>query len=313
MTTPTYAYNASAVGLGGVIHQGRKTTVVPSIASVCLASAGGEAYNSVDNYDRDDIAFTRAQTRVSGYATPIAGNLGARRFFTYADVLVSNLRIFDRIRIAFMQATVTSSRDVVSPDPFTELCPDQSRFNVRLFYHGVEIDGEEVAPDVDMELCHAGSYADTLRVLRGHPDLAPAIRQIVEEFDAPEAMDLDARNRRHKPAVNAPLVTVRGKGTGNRVDLRKFGRARFGELLIKPDRQRVSLLRLSLDSNWSPQRPLDFIEEPLPEPQVQSLQLAADTTTASSEQTTSDGDGDGGGGSLSSDGGSNGVPIWPVP
>ncbi|HYR30066.1 MAG TPA: hypothetical protein VEU30_16470 [Thermoanaerobaculia bacterium] len=304
---PTYAYNASAQALGGTIRQGKRTTVVPTIASVCLASAGGEASNSVENYFRDDISFTRAQTRVSGYSSAVKGDAGARRYFTYADVLLTNLQVFERMKINFMQATVTSERTIASNDPELELRPDLSRFTIRLFYHGIEADGDEVVPDVDIELCHAGSYADFLRLLvEKQAELPEETQKLLgslsggltkQSADSPQ------------PAINAPLVKIKMKDEtmvrGNRVTLPNFGRARFGEVLVKPDRQRVTLLRLTLDSDWEKTpNGRKFREE-------ETVVLKADAE-ARETFTFAPGRGDGDGGAMSTgDSASNGIPIWP--
>lgn len=304
---PSYAYNASAAALGGVITNKKgRCTVIPTVASVCLSTAGGEASNSVENYCRDDISFAHAQTRVSGYSTCVKGSAGGRRYLTYADVLVSKLQVFERMKVNFMQATVMSERVIESGNPLLELVPDLSRFSIRLFYHGVEIDGEEVVPDVDLELCHAGSYADFLRLLPSRMnDLPDETRQLLTALSgaapcdaepADEYITVGKDHRPHNPPVNVPLLSLRGnekKIDGNRVNVPEFGRARFGEAIIKPDRQRVSLIRLSLDSDWSKTPPYD----------EQRVALKAEGVAA---------EGDGGGGSASSgDSGSNGVPIWP--
>lgn len=305
---PTYAYNASAQALGGTIRQGKRTTVVPTIASVCLASAGGEASNSVENYFRDDISFTRAQTRVSGYSSGVKGDAGARRYFTYADVLLTNLQVFERVKINFMQATVTSERTIGTNEPEIELQPDRSRFTIRLFYHGIEADGEEVVPDVDIELCHAGSYADFLRLLvEKQAELPEETQRLLGSLGGGKLTKSDGDAR--LPAINAPLVKVKMKDEklvkGNRVALPNFGRARFGEVLVKPDRQRVTLVRLTLDSDWQKT------------PNGRKFRDDADVVLKASaedreEFSLAPGRGDGEGGALSSgDSASNGVPIWP--
>lgn len=308
---PSYAYNASAIGLGGVIRKGKRTTVLPTVASVCLASAGGEATNVVDNYFRDDISFTRAQTRVSGYSTAIKGNLHGRRFFTYADVMLTNLQVFDRLKINFMQATVTSTREVAGDrDAVDELAPDQSRFTIRVFYHGIELDGDDVQPDVDVELCHSGSYADFVKLLSERDDLPEETRKLIDSVKgSAEKNELAKNGLSNRPAINGPLLRMHGRDNakGNKVDLPMFGRARFGEALVKPDRQRISLLRLNLDSDWV-KKPLKSKTEGEEILVLRDAVVAGDEPPIAGVAAFSDGLG----GNLSSgDSGSNGVPIWP--
>ena len=285
MSLPSYAYNASAIGLGGIIRRGKRTTIIPTIGSVCLASAGGEGSNTVEYYDRDGISFTRAQTRVGGYSVKKGAGY---RHSTFAEVLLLNLRIFDRLSIARMQAVVLSTRDIESDDPAEQLVPDQTRFSVKLLYHGVEIDGEEFEPAVDTELCESQSYDNFTRILRGRrPQLLETTQKVL---DAQAAMPYGA------PPVAGPLVSFPGNGVAkaNRFPIQGFGHARFGDLIVKQDRQRVSLLRMNLDSGWSPRRPST---------KLPVLKAAAAFTTQSM--------GDGEGGAVTTgDSGSNGVPIW---
>lgn len=319
----SYSYNASAIGLGGVIRKGRCTTVVPTVASVCLASAGGEASNSVENYCRDGISFSRAESRVAGYS---GSGEGVRRHYTYADVFISNLQIFDRLKIALMQATVTSTRDIDSENASLELYPDRTRFSLRVIYRGIEIDGQEVVPDIDWDLCHAETYDNFTRLLKtrahiplemqnllGHGDgtalrtaAAPAgvidaetaATEIIRRPQQPPRVDVP----RDRPPVSGPLVNFRGNG--NKLQVPKFGHAKFADVVVKPDRQRVSLLRLNLDSNWVPSLPAG---EPRFSFAAHALTDSSPTFTVASNSEASDGDG----GSVSSgDGGSNGVPIW---
>ncbi len=320
---PSYAYNASAAALGGVITRKGRSTVVPTIGSVSLSMAGGEASNSVENYYRDDISFAHAQTRVSGYSTSVRGSRLSRRYLTYADVLITKLQVFDRMKINFMQATVMSERVIETGNPLLELVPDLSRFSIRLFYHGVEIDGEEVVPDVDLELCHAGTYADFLRLLPSRMDELPddtqeffgALSGESREVEAPDEILTVGKGRRpQNPPVNVPLLSLRGNGRdkdkemvkGNRVHVPRFGRARFGDAIVKPDRQRVSLISLTLDSNWSTTPPRDERFES--EPQSVAFKAEGEQQFALREPDDLAG---GGGAIRSGDSGSNGVPIWP--
>jgi hypothetical protein len=321
---PSYAYNASAAALGGVITRKGRSTVVPTIGSVCLSMAGGEASNSVENYHRDDISFAHAQTRVSGYSTSVRGSRLSRRYLTYADVLISKLQVFDRMKINFMQATVMSERVIETGDPLLELVPDLSRFSIRLFYHGVEIDGEEVLPDVDLELCHAGSYADFLRLLPSRMGETPddtqeffeALRGESREAEGPdEIVTVGKRRRPENPPVNVPLLSLRGNGKdkdkikGNRVKVPSFGRARFGDAIVKPDRQRVSLINLNLDSDWSTTPPRDERFES--EPQSVTFKAEGEQQFAVLRDPVAAPDDGGGGAIRSGDSGSNGVPVWP--
>lgn len=295
---PSYAFNASAVGLGGIIRKNGRTTVLPTMASVCLASAGGEASNRVDDYSRDGISFTRAETRVGGYTTKIDGGV---RHSTFSEVLLLNLKFFERISIARAQAIVTSTRDITSDDPAQELVADRTQFWVKLLYHGVEIDGDEYDTEIDTELCDATSYKHFAELLgRRGPKLLPETQEV-----------LAANVLQNHAPVNAPLVGFakeKRNAQANKVDVEAFGRVRFGDFIVKPDRRRVSLVRLTLDGNWVPELPSHRRRRVV----QASVQADAKASILADHQTghfQSEEPGDGG--SASSDNGSNGVPIYP--
>ena len=290
---PSYAFNANAAGFGGVIRQGNRTTVIPTLASVSLSSAGGEAEDSISYYDRDGISFTRAQTRAGGYTTRREDGL---RHSTFTEVLLLNLRIFDRIAIARMQAVLTSTRDLMFGNPVAQLVPDRTQFWSKLIYHGVEIDGKEIDLDIDDELCESMTYQDFFdRVNKREPKLLAEPEG--EEFAARE------KDKLLRQTLNAGLTKVKNpKARGHVVDVDDFGRARFGDIIVKPDRRRLSLVRLTLDSDWKGNRGQGN----------GGKHRAVDASPLASVTLASTHEGDGGGGSVTSgDNGSNGVPIWP--
>jgi hypothetical protein len=310
---PSYAFNASAIALGGVLRKGNASTVVPTIGSVSLASAGGEAENTVDNYFRDDISLLHASTRVSGYWTALPG--GLRRYSTYSEVTLKNLKVFNRLEVGYMKAIVESTRviDTTASDPICQLQPDSSKFSIIVRYENIIIDGQEVTPLSDYDaLCTAGTYDNFLDHAATFALAAPenadesfeAIKKVKELRDGKPALGTAAADRVvpwHRPPVNVPLVKLAGppglvSPHGNRANVPTFGKARFGDAIIKPDRLRVALLRLTLDSDWQ--------KDPTSDAIVLNA-LANDATRFANDV------GDGNGGSLSSDGGNNGVPIWP--
>ena len=294
---PGYAYNASAIGLGGVIKRGTLTTVVPTVASVCLSPSGGDASVSYDNYYRDDISFARAESRVSGSQVPMPPLSTVRRYVTYSEVYLRDLRIFDRIRIAVMQATMTSTREVQDRGPVRELDPDQTQFDIFVMYRGVEIDGGEVAPDVDASFCCRLNYGG----FAGEVAASPRQGEILESSDAGIAVaDFNSIASNHKPFVGSVVKGLASRhfpSNNHKVNVGRFGDVRFGQILVKPDRQRFNLLRLELVSDWTGTR------QDLPT-------VGGDADAADVNLLMSGGAGDGG--SLSGGGGgSNGIPIWP--
>lgn len=228
-----YSFNASALGLGGVLSSGGVKTTIPSLASVALAPTGGEGSAVVENYNAHGISFTRAESRVFG--TEVSANI----YTTYSDVYITNLSVLDRLKIALMTATLSSTRDLNS---------SESSFDVRIAYRGIAVDGQEVIPTLDATLCAAptfdavqstlsrnlveyanrfGMTSDALVRAMGNP-LNPIGGTLMQRFDAPAGITL-AQNQ---TAIDVPGV----------------GRAHFAEFLFKPGRRRINLLRIKIGS-----------------------------------------------------------------
>src|SRR5215210_1977112 len=127
----TYDYNASALGLGGVLKNADGTTTgVPSLGSVHLAPTGGEGFAEISNYSKDGISFTTARSSVFG------SDVGYRTFTTHSDVFITNLNLFGRVQAAILQMSVTSTRVVEDVDISDEKAiatqsnPDNARFTM---------------------------------------------------------------------------------------------------------------------------------------------------------------------------------------
>ena len=259
-----FTYNASALGLGGVIEQGGRVTVIPSLASVALAPTGGEGSAIVENYSRDGISFSRAESRVFGYKT------SGKVYTTISDIFITNLSVLGRVKVALLQGTVTSTRHIEA---------DDSTFELRAMYRGVEADGEEVIPAVDVDLCNSGTYEDFARRIESN------VPVFAEQFGvAPDALTETLRRRR-EPIRGSLVSAVRRSdrsliAKGNKLEISGLGNVRFGELLVKMGRRRVNLLRFEFGRSCGD---MDGREGP--------EDFTGDLTVAS---------GDG-----------NGVPIWP--
>src|SRR5688572_26031926 len=108
---PEFTYNASALGAGGVIERQGVTTTIPSLASVALAPTGGEGKSIVENYYSEELAFSRAETRVFG--AKVRGN-----YTTSTYVLIEDLKVFNRVEIAQMRAVVVSAHPLDPDDDY---------------------------------------------------------------------------------------------------------------------------------------------------------------------------------------------------
>ena len=275
MQVPGYTFNASALGAGGLIDRAGHRTVIPSLASVALAPTGGEGSAVVDNYDCDGLAFTRAESRVAGYRLGSSSSL----FTTFCDIYITNLSVFDRFRVALLHGTVTSTRDVND---------DESRFEIHAMFRGVEIDGQEVVPQLDLELCSRSSYgAITDRMLESaskgaESSGAARLRRGVERREPVQTSVV-------RELAGGPLSTK-----GNALPMPGLGVVHFGELLLKPGRRRLNLLRFEFGGAPQPAPP----PQPAGEGKMMAMMALSSSSPLSGSLTVGSGDG-------------NGAPVWP--
>lgn len=270
-----YTFNASALGLGGVLQQGRRRIVIPSQASVALAPTGGEGWSSIENFASHGISCTHVESRVAGYEA-------RHNFFTtYTDILVTNLSVFDRVNVTLMHLTVASSRDTNS---------EETLFSMHAMYRGVEVDGVDVFPELDVDLCMSSDYDRLANAL-------PAPRDEAKKKKL--AGGLARREPIRSALIKSLQVQPRENGVavqklpGNALPVKGLGTVYFGELLVKPGRRRVNLLRFDFE-----RMPEMDHHESVPS---EAMAMAVRETGHL-----------GGGGSLTvGSGDGNGAPVWP--
>jgi hypothetical protein len=230
-----FAYNASALGAGGVIKRGAVTTVIPSLASVALAPTGGEG-SSVANYTSPELSFGYAETRVSGVET------APERFTTSTFVQICDLTVFGRLTIKQMGAVVTSTRGM-EPE-------EDHAFEVQVWYEGIKVDGHPVGLEYDEEVKQCGRYADFQQLVGGASPSYELVTRLGVANDP-----VFAQHVSDGKAVQASVVKSLvpsgpiGPGHGHVLPIPGIGVARFGELMLKPGRRRLNLLRLQLDAD----------------------------------------------------------------
>lgn len=242
----TYHYNASALGLGGVLkNRNGATTIIPSLASVALAPTGGEGSSEISNYDKDGVSFSTARSFVAGYDS------GYRTFTTTCDIYITNLNLFGRLKAAILQTSISSTREVLANgDIAIESDPDKARFSMHAMIRGLTIDDEEVVPEFDLDLCECSTYEQFTSKIGGNGVGAYARQFGIEEHDLKNVLVAKAqpirasfvRGLRHKPTDKF------GPRKGFKLPVKKFGNVHFGELVVKPGRRRVNLLRIDFDS-----------------------------------------------------------------
>lgn len=250
-----FTYNASAVAGGGVIEKNDGSVlIVPSLASVALSPAGGEGVAVQHNYSSPEVSFSFAETRVFG--REIAKNV----FHTETNVYITNLRVLDVLSIAALQANVKSTR-ILHPDDHD----DDHEFELDASYVGVVAHDPKtrtshpVAPKIDLSMKGLKRYRD-LKALVDRSPRSGGNKKLLERFDdAPDAALKDALGK-GRPILGSLVETVEDEAApkkgavrlarhGNKLHIPGVGTVRFGELMLKPGRRRVNLLRFEFGAN----------------------------------------------------------------
>lgn len=250
-----FTYNASAVAGGGVIEKSDGSfLIVPSLAPVALSPAGGEGVAVQHNYSSPEVSFSFAETRVFG--REIATNV----FHTETNVYITNLRVLDVLSIAALQANVKSTR-VVDPNDHD----DDHEFELDASYVGVVAHDPKtrtshpVAPKIDVSMKGLKRYRD-LKALVDRAPRGGGDKKLLERFDNAPADKVKEALGKGRPILGALVENVddevpakrgavRLARHANKLHIPGVGTVRFGELMLKPGRRRVNLLRFEFGPN----------------------------------------------------------------
>lgn len=233
-TQADFTYNASALGLGGAFTRNGQRIVVPSIASVALSPTGGNGAAVVEGYNRDGVSFSSAISTVAGFES------GTKVYTTDVSIRITDLSLFGQLRIALLTADITSTRDLNSARA-------ESTFRLRATYHGVQIADGELIPLVDVSLGELPTYDDYVQRLVASPSISAAGEEELQKFNAavgrrePLTTSIVTGVDERRPAGALTAATRHG---GNAVPVAGLGKVHFGELIVKPGRRRVNLLRV---------------------------------------------------------------------
>jgi hypothetical protein len=240
-----YVFNASAIGLGGILTS-PKRKVIPSLASVALAPTGGEGASIVTNYDDGDgISFDRAETRVWGSSHN--GNIYATR----ADVILNNLDVFSQLQVESMWASVTSIREVLENGDVLD-----RKFTFQAEFLGVRVNGKEIDVPVDTTVFDENASYEKFVDALGSDKMAD-YRKMIGIDDATQMIVKSQRGRGIEDeslsarTIRCTAMAPRGQ-SGFHVDVKGIGRAHLAEVLIKPGRRRLTLMRLELTGRTMP-------------------------------------------------------------
>ena len=250
-----FTFNASAVAAGGVIERADGSTfVIPSLAPVALSPSGGEGVTRLVDFTSEAISFSYAETRVFGRRVSSSSS----RYTTETDVYISNLRVLDVLKIAMLRATVTSTREV---NPVPRPGDDDHEFELDAAYHGVQVREPgsprwiEAAPRIDLSMKSVKRYEHVRSLLSNTRamNLVPCSPQhLVEAFEAPDQASLEQHLQETRPLLGALVDQVDGdfastaeavRAERHKLFIPGIGKVKFGELMLKPGRRRVNLIR----------------------------------------------------------------------
>lgn len=237
-----FTFNASALGAGGVIERGNVTTTIPSIASVALAPTGGEGRTVVSGYWSEELSFSHAETRVFGRKT------GDDRYTTSTYVQIKELNVLGKLMVGEMRAVVTSERGMGGPDDHP--------FQLEASFDNVRVGRNRIIPHFDVILSRTQTYEQFGQLFNGRAAAAglPHARDphgLAKRFNANSAEEL-ARVLEKRKAVQGSLIeSVEGleaKPVGPTIFVPGLGYVRFAELMLKPGRRRLNLIRIQFGS-----------------------------------------------------------------
>jgi hypothetical protein len=160
-------------------------------------------------------------------------------------------------------------------------------------FRGVELDGEEIIPQLNLELCSRSSYSAIAgRILDSHAEASTdkgALERLRRGVERREPIQTTIVR---ELSCSGRALTARD----NMLDVDGFGTVHFGELLLKPGRRRLNLLRFELGT---PPRPPVAPDRSEGDGQ-RMYAMAMSSTISPLSGTLTVGSGDG-----------NGAPVWP--
>jgi hypothetical protein len=224
-----YTFNASALGIGGRYTQRGREIVVPSLASVALASTGGDGSTEVGAYESEAIAFKTARSRVSGRCEGTV-------YTTQSEIVIEGLSIFNKVSVTKLRAVVTSTRDASRPD-------EEGIFEVDAEYVGVIAADCVVEPMVHDKRHRDATYRDHYKHVMSSKGSSFAVSNMRSDA-SPERDSVRTSVVKELPVQ---ILSETGLETdGNVLLVPGIGRIYFGELLVKRGKRRVSLMRVEL-------------------------------------------------------------------
>jgi hypothetical protein len=141
-----------------------------------------------------------------------------------------------------MSAQVTSTRN---------LNLEESHFEVRTTFHGVNVDGVDVEPVLDIELCKAKTFGEVVQRISGDISTFAELSNVSEEKLRKVLSEPNSPNPLTGTLVRDYREQPEGKleRRGAALIVPHVGVAHLAEFIFKPGRRRVNLLRLDINDS----------------------------------------------------------------
>jgi hypothetical protein len=235
---PDFTFNASALGAGGVIERGNVTYTIPSLASVALAPTGGDGRTVVSNYWSEELSFSHAETRVFGRETT------KEMYTTSTNVLMKDVNVLNKLMVGEMRAVITSTRGLDGGD--------DHEFEIEASYDGVRVGRSKAFPRIDVRLKRVKTYEQLGQFLSGNAAAAglepPADEgALARRFNANSTAEITRLILQKKPVQGSLVEHVEGlekAPVAPTIFVPGLGSVRFAELMYKPGRRRLNLIRI---------------------------------------------------------------------
>jgi hypothetical protein len=160
----SFAYNASAVALGGRIVL-PSPTIIQSQASVALAPTGGVGTQTISNFNYNGIiTFDEASAYVSG-----SSNQDSTVFSTLSTVTIRNLNVLNVLQVDRLVGSITSHHDKGAPEG-------------HITFQGTSVDNLRIAGRAISPRFNLGFYSR----YSTHQALADGLKGTVDQCDCPE-------------------------------------------------------------------------------------------------------------------------------
>jgi hypothetical protein len=248
-----YIFAGHAIGAAAQFHKLDKVEklnyIVPTLGVSVLPVTGGVSKSQVLNYFHEvDNPRRRSLLSVRRIETSAVGREAGSQFDTEVDVEVESIEVVDKLHIGFIKAHILSTRQEDSKAPAISAKGTKIEA-VRLgaVEAKIVLDEDPLQSGGNMEQLAAFYRSQTEDYRRKYSwrfGVTPDVTDLPPDqpfyvFSLVREITLDG------PDDEKAAITVKG----NTIRREDFGTAIFGELLVKKDDRRLTMVRLAMGSD----------------------------------------------------------------